>query len=70
MSFSAPAVPILIGSVLVAIGSLWASSKQNHFDDAPASKNEEIIQLNRQIANLSYHTMYSLLIKEYTPFMI
>lgn len=57
MSFFAPAVLILIGSVLVAIGGLWASSKQNRFEDALAVKNEEIIQLNQQIAILSHHTM-------------
>lgn len=64
MFFSAPAVIIFIGVLLAAIGAFWASHKQNEFEDNLKEtqrtlelKNEEIIQLNREIGILSHHTM-------------
>lgn len=64
MSFFSPAVIILIGSLLVALGGIWAAHKQNQFEsqlktkqETLEAKNEEIIQLNQKMGVLSYHTM-------------
>lgn len=63
MHVSAPAIVILIGTVLAAIGALWTSYKQDQFkadlqekQRVLEAKNEEIVNLNREIAVLSHHT--------------
>ncbi|MGZ5056259.1 MAG: hypothetical protein ACXWAT_15145 [Methylobacter sp.] len=63
MVFSAPAIVILIGTVLASIGALWTSYKQDQFESdlkdkqkTLEAKNEEIIRLNHEIAVLSQHT--------------
>lgn len=64
MAISAPAIMILFGTVLAAVGALWTSHKQGQFEAdlqekqrMLEEKSEEIISLNRKIAVLSYHTM-------------
>ncbi|WP_217182759.1 intracellular growth attenuator family protein [Methylobacter tundripaludum] len=65
MLFTDPAaIIILIGTITAALGALWAADSQNEstnelkaMQEKINTRNEEIIKLNREIGNLSHHTM-------------
>ena len=46
----APAVVILIGVLISALGAVWAAVKQNSAEQQLRAKSDEIAELNRQIA--------------------
>lgn len=50
-------VMIFVGSVIALLGGAIAAYKQSKFDDDLKKKNEEILTLNKQLAQISLYTL-------------
>jgi len=49
-SVGLPAIVVLVGALITAIGALWSSSERTEFERALRDRSDEIAALNRQIA--------------------